>query len=312
MNILIGYTGFVGSNLHSKYAFDGIFNSKNIEKAFGSCPDLCIYAGVRAEKFLANREPENDFAIIENAIENIKKINPKKLVLISTIDVFKNPNNAFENTAIETDGLHPYGFNRYQLEKWVMENIEDYHILRLPGLFGKNIKKNFIYDLINIIPAMFNEAKFLELSSKASLINEYYIKQDNGFYKFSSANNEDKEKLRHVFNELGFSAVNFTDSRGLFQFYNLDYLWEHIKIVIENNIRIMHLASEPLLVSEIYKAVKGTDFVNEVAKEAPQYNFKTVYVKEFNGSDGYIFNKKKVLDDIINFTEDFKDEAVDI
>lgn len=30
------------------------------------------------------------------------------------------------------------------LEEWVKENIKDYHILRLPALYGKNLKKNFI------------------------------------------------------------------------------------------------------------------------------------------------------------------------
>ena len=30
MNILVGYTGFVGSNLVAQHKFDGLFNSSNI------------------------------------------------------------------------------------------------------------------------------------------------------------------------------------------------------------------------------------------------------------------------------------------
>ena len=91
MDIIVGYTGFVGSNIAAEHKFDYSFNSKNIGDAFGTNPDLCVYSGVRAEKFLANNDPDGDMAVINNAIENIKKINPKRIVLISTIDVYKNP-----------------------------------------------------------------------------------------------------------------------------------------------------------------------------------------------------------------------------
>ena len=74
MKILVGHTGFVGSNLAESHAFDLCFNSKNISEAFGSNPDVLVYSGVRAEKFLANKEPEKDFEIILESIENIKKI----------------------------------------------------------------------------------------------------------------------------------------------------------------------------------------------------------------------------------------------
>ena len=57
MKILVGHTGFVGSNLLESNAFDLCFNSKNITESFGLNPDVLVYSGVRAEKFLANKEP---------------------------------------------------------------------------------------------------------------------------------------------------------------------------------------------------------------------------------------------------------------
>lgn len=89
MKALVGYTGFVGSNLYEKGDFDRVFNSKNIEEAYELCPDLLVYAGMRAEKYLANNAPEKDMELVYQAEENISKISPKKLVLISTIDVYK-------------------------------------------------------------------------------------------------------------------------------------------------------------------------------------------------------------------------------
>ena len=58
MKILVGYTGFVGSNIYAKGQFDAVFNSKNITQAFGLQPDLLVYAGLRAEKYLANTANE--------------------------------------------------------------------------------------------------------------------------------------------------------------------------------------------------------------------------------------------------------------
>ena len=86
---------------------------------------------------------------------------PKKLVLISTIDVFTSPKGVDERSEIDTGNLQPYGYNRYQLELWVREHYPDALIVRLPGLFGKNIKKNFIYDFIHVIPFMLKKENFL-------------------------------------------------------------------------------------------------------------------------------------------------------
>ncbi|MBO5535496.1 MAG: NAD(P)-dependent oxidoreductase, partial [Clostridia bacterium] len=136
MNAIVGYTGFVGSNLYSPERFQAAYNSKNIEEAYGTQPDLLVYSGVRAEKYLANHDPEKDLRNIEQAKSYIRRIHPGKLVLISTIDVFKTPVNVDETASIETEGLHPYGYNRYLLEQWVRTNYPDALIVRLPGLFG--------------------------------------------------------------------------------------------------------------------------------------------------------------------------------
>ena len=155
--LLVGYTGFVGSNLYLKKDFDEVYNSKNIKEAYGKNPDLLVYSGLKAEKYLANNNPEEDMKLVYEAQKNITKINPKKLVLISTIDVFKKAIDVYENSEIDKENLHPYGLNRYKLECWVRENYKDALIVRLPALFGKNLKKNFIYDLINIIPSTLNK-----------------------------------------------------------------------------------------------------------------------------------------------------------
>lgn len=298
---LVGYTGFVGSNLAKSFKFDGLYNSKNIVEAYGTNPDLLVYSGVPAEKFLANNNPEKDLKIIRNAFDNIKKINPKRVVLISTIDVYKNPINVDENASIDIEGLLPYGFNRYQLEKMVEENFENHLIVRLPGLYGENIKKNFIYDLINVIPSLLTEEKYNELLEKDNFINGYYIKQDNGFYKCISLNENQRKNLKEYFNKIGFSALNFTDSRSIFQFYNLSYLWEHINLASSAGIKKLNLATEPILISELYSYIKEENFNNELTKEPFNYDYRTKYEYVFKGKSGYIFDKDFILNDIKQF-----------
>ena len=183
MKALVGYTGFVGSNICQAAGEElrALYHSKNIQEAYGTSPELLIYSGVRAEKYLANHSPEQDMALIRTAEDNIARIQPKKLVLISTIDVFKVPKDVDETTPIDTDQLQTYGYDRYQLEVWVREHYPDALIVRLPGLFGDNIKKNFIYDYIQYIPYMLRAEKLQELTERDHTIPDYYEDQGNGF-----------------------------------------------------------------------------------------------------------------------------------
>lgn len=304
MIALVGYTGFVGSNIfeEGKSFIDKVYNSKNIEEAFNTNPDLLIYSGVRAEKFLANKNPEEDLKNILNAEENIRKIAPKKLVLISTVDVFKNPNLKDENSEIDTDGLHAYGLNRYHLENWVRINYPDALIIRLPALFGKNLKKNFIYDLINIIPSMIKEIKMNELIKVNPELADFYTLESNGFYKLNGISPDERKLLKEKFTEIGFTALTFTDYRSRFQFYNLNSLWKDINIALENNLLLWHPATEPVSASEIHNYVLGKDFTNKLDNFA-DYDYRTINDSLWNGHNGYIKSKEIVLKEIKEFCE---------
>jgi len=300
---IVGYTGFVGSNIYLSGDFENAYNTKNIEAAYGTCPDLLVYAGMRAEKFLANADPERDYGLVLEAEKNIERIRPKRLVLISTIDVFRNPVNVDENSEIETDGLNAYGYNRYRLETWVRENYSDALIVRLPGLFGKNIKKNFVFDLINVIPSMLKAEKFEELSSREGSLKQYYALQDNGFYKVKPLSDGERVSLKGMFLQLGFSALNFTDSRACYQFYNLARLWNDIQIALESGIVLWHPATEPVSAGELYQYITGKSFVNELRGVPANYDYRTVHAERFGGQMGYIDGKKSVMEQIRKFVE---------
>lgn len=307
MDVLVGCTGFVGQNLNKQHSFDEGYNSKNIKDAYGTTPDLCVYSGVRAEKFKADNFPDEDLAHINDAIENIKKIAPKRLVLISTVDVIPavQSGDVYEDTSYDVEALTPYGQNRLFLENEVLRLHPHALIVRLPALFGYGLKKNFIYDLIHYIPAMLKKPKFDELLENEASLANFYNADRSGFYRLKpTIEHDERVHLKRMFADLGFSALNFTDSRSAFAFYNLKYLWRHIEILLANKIQLAHITTEAVSASEIYEAIHGSVFENEVqAKPFDYHFFKTRYGKLMGGSDDYIFNKKTVKAEIVDFVK---------
>jgi len=145
---LIGYTGFVGSNLLRQRSFDACFNSANIDQIAGRGFDLVVCCGARAEKWKANAEPARDLDEIERLTRALEQVNASKVVLISTVDVFLNPVDVDEESPTPTVGLSPYGHHRRRLEQIVAGRF-DALIVRLVGLYGRGLKKNVIYDFLN-------------------------------------------------------------------------------------------------------------------------------------------------------------------
>lgn len=303
MKALVGYTGFVGSNLDHETFFDGRYNSKNIQLAFGTHPDLLVYAGLPAEKYLANKYPEKDLKKILQAEENIKKINPKKLVLISTIDVFSRPVNVNESTAVDLHLGDKYGFHRYLLEKWVRENYSDALIVRLPGLFGQNIKKNFIYDYIHKIPFRLDKGTFNNLNNKDATLETYYYLNEDGYYQCKTTTQEQEQILKEKFKALDFSALKFTDSRGIYQFYPLKRLWSDICTAIHNNLYLWHPATEPINIGELYFYLEKKSFKNIISAKPAHYDYHTQYAQIFNGRGHYIMDKSSVMYEIKRFIQ---------
>jgi hypothetical protein len=144
---LIGHTGFVGSNLARQTRFDASYNSANIDSIAGREFDLLVIAGVRAEKWIANANPEQDRAGIERLLAPLRTVQAKQVVLVSTVDVFLPPIEVDESTPVNTDGLHAYGRHRYELEQTIGERFPTL-VARLPGLYGPGIKKNVIHDFL--------------------------------------------------------------------------------------------------------------------------------------------------------------------
>ena len=306
-DLLVGSTGFVGGNLLAKNTFAAECHSSDITAQYGTRPDLCVYAGVPAAMFLANADPEADLAVMRAARENIRQIAPKRLVLISSIAVLADSRGVYEDSpAQDTEALPAYGKNRLQLERWVREDFPDALIVRLPALYGAGIRKNFLFDLHTITPAMLRPEKYSELAAKSPLVKSAYTLPDNGFYKLNGTT--DPPALRAFFAANDFNALAFTDARSRYQFYNLGRLWSDMEAARAADVKLLHLCTPPVSAAEVYTAVTGkTDWHNELPKPPFDYDLRSRHAALLGGSGDYLCTKQQELDDITRFMRSWRD-----
>lgn len=147
LTALIGHTGFVGSNLAAARRFDRRYNSKTIGEIEGETFSEVVCAGVSAVKWWANKHPEQDWAGIVRLMDALRTVKARRFVLISTIDVYRDPRKVDEEDDPAAEPQHPYGRHRSLLETFVSERFAERMIVRLPALFGPGLKKNALYDL---------------------------------------------------------------------------------------------------------------------------------------------------------------------
>lgn len=301
--ILVGSTGFVGSNLMKTTSFESVYHSSDIKNAYYTKPDVLIYAGVTGTKFWANKYPEKDYDVIIHAKENIRFIEPQKIILISSIDVNSSlecDERAYIKTNESFSIWGPYGNHRRELEKWVMNNYKDYHIIRLPAIYGSNLKKNYIYDLISIIPSILTKEKIRDLEKNIRYIYDAYILEGDEMYHLKK-NYKDMNDLKEAFLYNKFNAISFTNPNSFYQYYNLAWLWEDIVRIVKNNIKVINLVTEPISSIEIFRNIYSCSYPEDRTNKIVNYNLKTIYSKLLGGCNGYIYSKQFVLTDLLKF-----------
>lgn len=246
---LIGHTGFVGSNLTRLADFDQCYNSHTIADIQGKAFDLLICAAPQAKKWWANQHPEEDRALVQQLIDCLKQTQAKRFVLISSIDVFPCITDADETFDCTSRANHAYGQNRLRLEQAIAEQFPVSHIIRLPGLFGSGLKKNVIFDLLNL---------------------------------------NQLEKIQ---------------GHSQFQWYGLSRLWADVQVILENDLRLIVMATEPVP-TQMIQARFFPDLTIGADASAPVfYDIHTRHAHLFGGHSGYMLSQAQVLDSIEQFVK---------
>jgi nucleoside-diphosphate-sugar epimerase len=247
MQAIIGYTGFVGSNLIQQSQYDYFYNSKNIAEIADKNFDLLVCSGAPATKWIANQKPTEDKQNIQYLIDCLQKVRAKQVILISTVDVYISPVEVTESTPIILDGLHPYGSHRRELEIFIDNNFDSL-IVRLPGLFGEGLKKNIIYDFLN------------------------------------------NNRLDNIHRD------------SVFQFYNLEHLWQDIEIARRSNLKLINISTEPTSVEEVAAIAFGKNFDRKIEQNPVRYNMQTEFADIYNRKNSaYLYDKETILGEIKKF-----------
>lgn len=141
MNVLIGYTGFIGSSLNQNQ-FHLKLNSKNWQDISEPIEaDRVVITAPSGLKYKANQNPIEDLCnclqLFQQIATHFKSI--KELILISTNDAL-NPDTA-------------YGTNRRYLKDLLLGYCNNLHIsmyiFYLGMTFGSKAKKGMVYDFLH-------------------------------------------------------------------------------------------------------------------------------------------------------------------
>ena len=299
---LIGYSGFVGSNILLKSDFHYKYNSKNINDIKNKEFDLLICSSIPSDMQLANANPDKDLSNILELLNIIKHVKAEIAVLISTIAVYPQPVIYNENTVdFISDSI--YGKNRKIAEEEFKNIFKNNIIIRLPALFGKNLKKNFIFDIINPEPSFFTVDKFESIKNqiKDTIVINYYNfdnKQNRYIFNRMKAIEDNKRKeIKDILLSINETSLQFTNSNSSFQFYNLDNLYNDILISIKNDIKVLNICSKPILAKDIMKNIFNMNFISRNAK-LYNYDMKSVHSDKWGNYDGYLYNEESIYNDL--------------
>ena len=90
----------------------------------------------------------------------------------------------------------------------------------------------------------------------------------------------------------------------MFQYYCLDYLWQDIKKVVDNDISVLNIATEPVIFSDVLKMFDNVEINSD---KKPHYeNMLSNYGHLWGSNNSYLYNRKEVLNDLERFINEYE------
>jgi hypothetical protein len=306
---VLGSTGFVGGTLLGQHSFAGRFNSRNIQEALGKAFDTVVCAAAPGSMFEANRFPDNDKAGIDALIDQLATIRAATFVLISSIAVLADSAGQQDERASSFETKLAYGRNRRALEVFCSERFERCLIIRLPALFGKGLRKNFLFDILNPMPSMLTKTAWVALSEALPAVlrpglSDFYV-WNEGLQLFvidrkALSTGGQRTDYDAAVTHLGMSALNFTNPRSRFQYYDMSRLWSDIELCIKSGVGVIHLAPEPLEAGQVFAALTGRAMPENAAR-LHREDMRTRHARNFGREGPYIATSGEVMDQLRRF-----------
>ena len=156
MITIIGGQGFVGSAyvrlLTARGVPHRIVTRENYASLRGTACDVLINANGNSKKFLAAREPLNEFdQSVRSVAQSLEDFPCKTYVLLSTGDVYpdqSSPALTQEDAAIDPARQSRYGLHKCLAEQLVRGTRKEWLVMRMGGFVGPGLKKNAIHDML--------------------------------------------------------------------------------------------------------------------------------------------------------------------
>lgn len=308
---LLGATGFVGSALLRQTPFDTCCNSRNIADIEGHAFSHVVCAAAPGSMLEANTAPERDRASMHGLMERLSKIEAKRFTLISSIAVLSDFAGQHVESTKDFQQDLAYGRHRRELEAFVENRFDNSLIVRLPALFGKGLRKNFIFDLLNRVPSMLTKDRLEAVCGALSRdlsdwVRELYREDPaTGMVKLGrDALNVDARRaaLENAVDELGFSATQFHNRETTYQYYEIDRLWRDISTATRAGLSHLHLASEPVEAKVIHKHLTGRD-MPETNARLHQEDMHSAHAALWEREGPYLFGVEATLERLGAFFE---------
>lgn len=181
MIYVIGGNGFVGAAyvrlLHARGLPHQAIVRENYESLRGTACDVLINANGNSKKFLAAREPLNEFdQSVRSVAQSLQDFRCGTYIQLSTGDVYpdqSSPQATREDQAIDPARQSRYGLHKCLAEQLVRGACEKWLVIRMGGFVGPGLKKNAIYDMLTGAPVWLSpqsELQFLSTDRAAALV----------------------------------------------------------------------------------------------------------------------------------------------
>lgn len=308
MDALIGHTGFVGQNLRRQHRFEGLFNSSNLGLAASGPFDTVLCAAAPGSMFEANRDPDGDLGKVEALIAALRRIDTRRFVLVSSVAVLADFV-AEDEASTRFEEALAYGAHRRLLETAVADMFADSLIVRLPALYGPGLKKNFLFDMANPMPAFLKAERFDELQAR---LGDALAPAFAALYRWNEAlaafsldrgalaASPGADALTKAVVETGLSALSFTHPDSRFQFYDATGLWRDIGKATARGLDVLHLSPPPITAGAIYTAITG-DVMPMTEARIHNEDMGTRHADLWGKSGRYMMDRDDVLAGVTAF-----------
>ena len=190
MIYILGGDGFIGSAFTRELSARGIhfvvINRLNYDDLRGTECDIFINANGNSKKYLAEENPALDFELSVNSVlDSLINFKYDRYIFLSSGDVYcdqSSPETTREGQLINILLQSRYGFHKYIAEQLVRKYAINWLIFRMSGFFGRGLKKNAIFDILNnneIWLTAKSELQFMSTDEAANIILNIASKEVN-------------------------------------------------------------------------------------------------------------------------------------